>query len=623
MSKNQGKTAKEILSEQFGFDEFKPGQAPLVEALMSGCDCLGVMPTGAGKSICYQVPACALEGVALVVSPLISLMSDQVQALAESGVAAAYINSTLSVSEQAQVLREAQAGLIDLLYVAPERLDDTRFADFACDAEVAFIAVDEAHCVSQWGQDFRPSYLAIGEFVQGLPKRPPIIALTATATAKVRGDIVRLLGLRDPIEVVTGFDRPNLYFGVEQLSSKQKLERIIDYAKEHPSESGIVYCSKRDETESVCEALRDAGVSATRYHAGLSAGERERNQRAFVNDEALVMVATNAFGMGIDKSNVRYVIHHNMPSSIEAYYQEAGRAGRDGEPAQCLLLWNDGDIGTCRFFVEQDVENEVLSPDEKDVVRASKRRLLESMVGYCLTTRCLRAHILDYFGDCAGVETLTNGKETCSNCSNCNDEFDAVDVSATARSVMRCVHELRGRFGKGVVADVVCGSKSAKLREWGLDRCRTYGDAADASAVQVKEIIELLAAGGYLEISEGRYPLVGLGPRMREAATDGFSLFMKRAKPKAKVTSARKSAVAAASDLTVEQAAVFEKLRALRLELAREAGIPPYLIFSDATLRDMSVKRPSTDEEFLAVSGVGAAKLSRYGAIFMNTIAEA
>ena len=632
MSNMQGAAPAVILKDKFGYEHFKPGQEALIMALMEGRDCLGVMPTGAGKSLCYQIPACALEGVALVVSPLISLMADQVHALAEAGISAAFINSTLSAYEQAQALRAAATGAIDVLYVAPERLDDPRFVEFARQAKLAFVAVDEAHCVSQWGQDFRPAYLGIGAFVEELPARPPVAAFTATATERVRGDIVRLLGLCHPQVEVTGFDRPNLYFGVEQQPAKRKLERIIGYARDHASDAGIVYCSTRDDTERVCEALRETGIAATRYHAGLSAAERTANQRAFVNDEALVMVATNAFGMGIDKSNVRYVIHHNMPSSLEAYYQEAGRAGRDGAPAYCLLLWNDGDIGTCRYFVEQDMQNEALSAEEAEVVRASKRRLLESMVGYCMTCRCLRAHILDYFGEIDSSNNLTNvnisssvnqNKETCSNCSNCEGLFEAVDVTTTARSVMRCVHELRGRFGKGMVADVLCGSKSAKVRDFGLDRARTYGDAANESAPHVKDVIELLASEGYLEISEGRYPLVGLGPRMREAAADDFRLLMKRQKRQSqqKAAGGRKiSAEAAQGSLTTDQADLFERLRALRLSLARSQGIAPYMVFSDATLRDMCVKRPSTKDEFSAVSGVGAMKLERYGDAFLAEI---
>lgn len=620
----------EVLRGRFGYDTFRAGQGELIDAIMDGRDCLGVMPTGAGKSLCYQVPALALAprgaGVTIVVSPLVSLMNDQVNALVSVGVPAAYLNSQLGPAQQFEVLDRAAAGAFAILYVAPERLDDPRFVSFAHEARIAIIAVDEAHCVSQWGQDFRPSYLGIRDFIERLPRRPIVAAFTATATPRVADDIVRLLGLRAPVRVTTGFDRPNLRFEVEQLSDKRKIARIASYALEHAGDSGIVYCSTRKQVEQVEEALLAAGVGATRYHAGLTPAERSANQRAFVADDAPVMVATNAFGMGIDKSNVRYVIHHNMPGSLEAYYQEAGRAGRDGEPADCLLLWNDGDIATCRFFIEQETNNPALTVDEQQLVRASQRRRLSAMATYCMTTSCLRATILGYFGESAemGVQA-----PICGNCSNCDGDVDAVDVTLTARSIMRCVHELRGRYGKGIVADVLTGSKQAKVREWGLDRCRTYGILTESTAT-VKEIIELLTAADYLEISEGRYPIVGLGPRAREAATDEFRLYMKRKKKPAKAERAERAsrasgggaagAKSAATLETDEQRAMFERLRALRKQLADEEGMPPYIVFSDAALRGMCVALPQTDEEFLAVNGVGPAKLERYGAPFMAEI---
>ena len=627
-----------VLHDRFGYSSFREGQRPLVDAIMSGRDCVGIMPTGAGKSICYQVPALALDGLTLVVSPLVSLMSDQVMALKASGIAAAYLNSRLTAAQQDEVLHRARNGAYDLMYVAPERLDDPRFLAFVDDPamKLPFVAVDEAHCVSQWGQDFRPSYLGIGQFINRLGRRPVVAAFTATATPRVADDIVRLLELRDPLRVTTGFDRPNLRFEVEQLADKKKVARIASYALSHAGDSGIVYCSTRKDTERVHEALLAAGVSATRYHAGLAHGEREANQRAFVNDDAPVMVATNAFGMGIDKSNVRYVIHHNMPGSLEAYYQEAGRAGRDGEPADCMLLWNDSDIATCRFFIEQETNNEALSAEEQQVVRMSQRRRLAAMANYCMTTDCLRATILRYFGDAA--DAFAGARQSasdagpsqgsgCGNCSNCDGVVDAIDVTVTARSVMRCVHELRGRYGKGIVTDVLTGSRQAKVMEWGLDRCRTY-DIVNDSAAMVKEIIELLTAGEYLEISEGRYPLVGLGPRAREAATDEFRLYMKRKKKPAASRGAaggsdgkRKVSKAAALLETNEQKALFERLRALRKQIADAEGVPPYVVFSDAALRGMSLSMPATDEEFLAVSGVGPVKLERYGERFMAEIA--
>ncbi len=618
--------ARAALKEHFGYDGFRPGQETLVEALLSGRDCLGVMPTGAGKSICYQIPGVALPGLTLVVSPLVSLMGDQVRALLDAGVRGSYLNSTLTPGQQNTVMRRALAGTYDIMYVAPERLADPRFIEFACQAQIPLIAIDEAHCVSQWGQDFRPAYLGIGEFIAALPKRPIVAALTATATEKVREDIASLLGLVNPETVVTGFDRPNLRFAVEQLPSKRKLARIVTYAVNHPEDSGIVYCSTRKDVEKVHEALLDAGVKAVRYHAGLSVRERTDSQQAFVVDDAPVMVATNAFGMGIDKSNVRYVIHHNMPGSLEAYYQEAGRAGRDGEPSECLLLWNDGDIGTCRFFIEQEVENEAFSPEERELVRASQRRLLAAMTGYCLTTRCLRCHILEYFGDESAKE--------CNNCSNCEGQYQAIDVTQQARAVMRCVQELRGRFGKSVVADVLHGAKNQRIFEFGLESSRTYGTLPNDSAARIKEIIEILASDGYLQIGEGRYPLVGLGIRAREAAVPEFRLAMKR--PAERITrlkgaegaaeafgaagSDKPKKAKAAEGLDPMDAELFERLRALRKRIATEATVPPYVVFSDAALRAMCLARPKTEEQFLEVQGVGKVKLERYGEEFLREI---
>ena len=617
--------ARQALKEHYGYDSFRPGQAGVVEAILGGRDALAVMPTGAGKSVCYQVPGIVMEGLALVVSPLVSLMGDQVRSLLDAGVRGAYLNSSLTPGQQSTVLRRALEGAYQIMYVAPERLVDPRFLEFASAARIPLVAIDEAHCVSQWGQDFRPSYLAVGDFIEQLPVRPVVAAFTATATSRVRRDIVRLLDLRDPYEVVTGFDRPNLYFGVERLEPKRKIDRIADYALAHASDSGIVYCSTRKDTDKVHAALQAAGIRAARYHAGMSTVARQESQRAFITDDAPVMVATNAFGMGIDKSNVRYVIHHNMPGSIEAYYQEAGRAGRDGEPSTCLLFWSDGDVSTCRFFIEQESGNEELTPEEADAVRASRRRLLEAMCGYCHTTGCLREYILKYFGEEAGAAAPSAPGAACANCSNCAGDFESVDVTDAARAVMRCVQELRGRFGKGMVVDVLRGSQNAKLLDMRLDEAACY-NTVNAPAAQVKEIVELLAAGGYLAITEGTYPTVGLGPRAREAAEEGFSLAMKRVARKPERSHGKAAGVGgrvfgASGSVAETDPELFERLRALRKRLADEAGKPPYIVFSDATLRDMCAKKPATDEEFLEVSGVGATKLARYGGDFLAEIA--
>ena len=672
--------ARAVLASRFGYDAFRPGQEAVVSALLSGRDVLAVMPTGAGKSVCYQVPAVVMEGMALVVSPLVSLMADQVRAVQEAGIRGAYLNSTLAPGQQAEVLRRAAEGAYDLMYVAPERLADPRFAEFARTARLALIAVDEAHCVSQWGQDFRPSYLSIGQFIAELPVRPPVAALTATATDLVRRDIVRLLGLRDAACTVTGFDRPNLRFAVERREPKQKLACLDAFIDERRAESGIVYCAKRATVEEVCDHLRERGIAATRYHAGLTAEERERNQRAFVNDTAPVMVATNAFGMGIDKSNVSYVVHYNMPGSVEAYYQEAGRAGRDGSPAECLLLWCDGDIATGRFFIEQESTHEGLTAEEAEVVRASRRRMLESMVGYCYTTGCLRAYILRYFGEGGHDEALPSqggatevapyggagagganlldgaacapdsrdGHAACDPtlrrggswsalpteensasssakrcCSNCDGEFEAVDVTAEARAIMRCVQALRGRFGKTTVVDVLRGADTENLRQWGLVNLPVYG-TSEARRALLMEVVELLAADGYLAITEGKFPLVGFGPRYREAAEPDFALRIKQT-PKVRKGSAAKppkAARAGAADLAEVDAELFERLRALRLALAQEAAVPPYVIFHDATLAAMAAARPATEEELLALPGVGEKKLATYGKAFLEEIAS-
>lgn len=600
--------ARQALARTFGYPRFRANQEDAMSALAMGEDVLAIMPTGAGKSICYQVPALLLSGLVLVVSPLVSLMKDQVEALTAAGVAAGCLNSTLTPAQQDAVLKRASSGAYRLMYVTPERLQDARFETFAASMSIPLVAVDEAHCVSQWGQDFRPSYLGIADFIDALPTRPVVAALTATATPRVRADITELLRLQDAHVTLSGFDRPNLSFSVTRLPVTEKLARIVEHARAHPHDSGIVYCTTRKETEAVHEALIDANVAATRYHAGLSRAERAENQRAFITDDAPVMVATNAFGMGIDKSNVRYVIHHNMPGCLEAYYQEAGRAGRDGEPAECILLWNDADISTCRFFIEQDAGNERLDEAEKEAVRAAQRRMLEAMVGYCHTADCLRAHILRYFGEDAPDE--------CGNCSNCLGEGQKTDVTFQARAIMRCVHELRGRYGKGVVASVLRGAATKRIAELGLDSCRTFGALEGESEALIKAVTELLAAREHLIITEGSYPKVELGPRMREAAEDGFQLFMKPLVPKR----ARKAKAAAAPAPAAYDVELFDRLRALRKRLADEAAVPPYVVFADSALRAMCVQLPADEAAFLEIPGVGEVKLQRYGRAFLEEI---
>ena len=611
-------------------------------AFLQGRDALGVMPTGAGKSMCYQIPGIVMPGLALVVSPLVSLMGDQVRALIEAGVRGSYLNSTLTPGQQRTVMKRAVEGTYKIMYVAPERLADPVFREFVSQVEVPLIAVDEAHCVSQWGQDFRPSYLAIREFIESFEKRPIVVALTATATERVRNDITALLGLRDPAEIVTGFDRPNIRFGVERLEPKQKRARIAGYIAEHPRESGIIYCSTRKDVDALTEWLGQQGISATRYHAGMPAAHRQESQRRFIDDDALVMVATNAFGMGIDKSNVRYVIHYNMPKSIEAYYQEAGRAGRDGEPSECLLLWSDGDIATCRYFIEEGGGNDELSEEEVQRVKSAQRRMLDGMVGYCRTTGCLRRYILDYFGEDSRNEegaASASSAESCGNCSNCLGDFDAIDVTDTAKQCVLCVREVQGAFGKSMIADIVRGSRSQRVIEGELDRLQSYNTVSD-SAAQVKEVIELLAAAGILDISDGTYPVVGLGARSFEAEQESFTFSMK------KIRRPRKKAVRSSCDGVSSfggsgtrgqrdghaasgvfgtsgggEEELFERLRVLRKNIADANGIAPYIVFSDKALRDMCARMPATPEAFLLVSGVGEKKLERYGEEFLAEIA--
>ncbi|MGK4255743.1 DNA helicase RecQ [Bifidobacterium pullorum] len=641
--------ASAALKRYFGYDSFRPGQEGLVETIMAGRDVLGVMPTGAGKSVCYQIPAALLPGITIVISPLISLMRDQVDGLNDAGLNAAYINTTQDPDEQGMVLAQAAAGQVKLLYVAPERLETERFRQFAAHVPIALVAVDEAHCVSQWGQDFRSAYLGIGEFIASLPQRPTVAAFTATATERVRRDIVTLLGLRDPVVTVTGFDRPNLYFDVIRLENKHKASWVAQYIAAHPQDSGIVYCSTRKETEALAETINrtvpqlrgaaggggaEPGPIAVAYHGGMLADQRGRAQRDFVTDRVPVVVATNAFGMGIDKSNVRFVIHHNMPESIEAYYQEAGRAGRDGEPSRCALLWNEGDIVTRRRLLDTDNENERLTPEEREIVRMSRRRLLDGMIGYCRTTDCLHRYMTRYFGE------SDDGRDAhCGNCSNCESTFETIDVTDIARAISRCVHDVNQSFGSGKIVAVLRGSQAQDVVSRGLDRCPSYGVLRDVPEARVRDVLSQMATDGFLFISEGRLPIVCFGPRAAETAADGFHYEIKRVERRKGGAAGSGAAprhgygvhgvggpdaVAAqeAAELTEGDEALFERLRALRRTIAQEIGKPPYIVFSDKTLRDMCAKRPDSPEEFLAVNGVGENKLNLYGERFLAAIAE-
>ncbi|MDO5115621.1 MAG: DNA helicase RecQ [Synergistaceae bacterium] len=593
----------EILKKIFGYDSFRKGQLEIIEAIASGRDAIGIMPTGAGKSLCYQIPAIMAERTAVVISPLISLMKDQVDALRQNGVRAATINSATERDEAAEIFRETRRGGMSLLYVAPERLEGG-FAEFLRSISPPLVIVDEAHCVSQWGHDFRPSYLNIAPVVESLPRRPAVAAFTATATPEVRRDVISQLGLRDPFSITTGFDRENLFFHVEHPADKNAA--ALRYIKQFPTVSGIVYCSTRKNVESFCDLLRANGIKAVRYHAGLSDAERASSQEAFIYDRAPVMVATNAFGMGIDKSNVRYVLHYNMPSNIDAYYQEAGRAGRDGLPADCVLLYGARDIMTARFFIEQSQEE----------TRPAARRKLRAMVDYCHTTGCLRAFILNYFGE-------KEVAESCSACGNCTGETERAEITTEALKILSCVYRMAeasgGRgYGSAMLVNVLRGSARADVREAGFDKISTYGLLREHSARTVREMVDFLVAEGYLRMGDD-FPTLSFTGRTMPFLKKPTPLVMRRSEEK-KASEERikkRSTISNAAD-----SALFEELRALRRAIAAEEGIPPYVVFSDKTLTAICELLPEDEEDFLEVPGVGAAKLERYGEAFLTAVRE-
>ena len=595
----------QLLQRVFGYDQFRPGQEALIDGVLSGRDVFGIMPTGGGKSMCYQIPALLLPGITLVVSPLISLMRDQVMALKAAGIQAAFINSTLTASQLHAVYRNLRAGQYKLVYVAPERLDTPSFLDLAAQLPIQFLAVDEAHCISQWGQDFRPSYLRIVQFIQALPRRPVIGAYTATATEQVRQDVERILMLRSPVRTVTGFDRPNLYFEVQKPEMRdQQLRQLIRHRQ---GKSGIVYCSTRKNVETVCQMLCDQGFSATRYHAGLSEQERNENQEDFLYDRKPIMVATNAFGMGIDKSNVSFVIHYNMPKSMEAYYQEAGRAGRDGSPAECILLYKGFDVQTARFLINNGSENEELDPAQREIIRQQDLRRLEAMVGYCKTNQCLRHYILDYFGQKA--------PELCGNCGNCQGNFQEVDITRQAQMILSCmkrIYDKRGCWvGASVVARTLRGSRDKRILEMGLDSLPTYGLMKDHGRSEIHSMLDHLEAEGYIQ-NEQEYQTLFLTQKAARVLFHGEQVMMKMERQIQPSQEEKR--------LTAENADLFDVLKELRFQLAKEAGVPAFVIFSNATLVDMAQKQPKTLSEFKRVSGVGEIKAAWYGEAFLSKI---
>lgn len=606
----------QVLKQYFGYDSFREGQEELIDSLLAGQDVFGIMPTGAGKSLCYQIPALMFKGITLVISPLISLMKDQVAALNQAGVYAAYLNSSLTQGQYFKALDFAKRGKYKIIYVAPERLLTDSFMDFAVHADISFVSVDEVHCVSQWGQDFRPSYLKIVEFISRLPVRPVVGAFTATATQPVREDVTRILQLHDPHIVTTGFDRSNLYFEVR--TAKDKMEQVMQLLREHEGESGIIYCITRKLVEEVYEALKASGIAVTKYHAGLSDEERRMNQDDFIYDRCSLMVATNAFGMGIDKPDVRFVIHYNMPKNMESYYQEAGRAGRDGEPSSCILLYSGQDVRTNQFFIENNRENEELSETELEEVIAKDRERLKKMTYYCYTKDCLREYMLGYFGEPA--------KGYCGNCSNCLQNYEEVDVSKYARIMLCCIEECRERYGVTTILETLHGSRSEKVLRYRLNENSYYATATDISMERLRQIVKQLLAKGYLNQTDDEYGLLKLTERSYDITVKGEQIMLKLPKEKEPVTVERRVQLKTKSSIGRRAASnnpqLYELLRSLRNETAKNMKVPAYVVFTDKTLQEMSTYLPVTRDEMLEISGVAQAKYEKYGELFMNVIRE-
>ncbi|WP_417203452.1 DNA helicase RecQ [Acetoanaerobium sticklandii] len=595
-----------ILKTYFGYDEFRNGQDKLIESIIEGRDALGIMPTGGGKSICYQLPAIALDGITIVISPLISLMKDQVDSLNELGINAAFINSTLDNGEFLQILEGIRANSYKIVYVAPERLNTDSFINLVKDIRISLVAVDEAHCISQWGHDFRPSYLEIPRFINSLKQRPAVAAFTATATKEIIKEIKRLIGLRNPIEVTTGFDRPNLYYQVLKVSNKSKF--LIEYLNENfKTESGIVYCATRKSVESLVKILNDKGFSTVGYHGGMNSEERQNNQDEFILGNKRLIVATNAFGMGIDKPDVRFVIHYNMPKNMEAYYQEAGRAGRDGEKSDCILLYSASDIVKQKLMIQ----NDDIDPKRQEMLYKN----LQYLVNYCNTNDCLRNQILNYFDE-------DSASDKCKNCSNCIDSSEMIDITLEAQKILSCIYRVNQRYGANMVIQVLRGSKNKKILEARLDNVSTYGIMKEYSDSAISEIIMTLVSSGYIHMTHDKYPVLKLTSKSADVLSGKTKLHHKKhlLQKKDEKEKASKSIKGGNIDFNIE---LFEKLKQYRYKIAQEKGLPPYVIFHDIALKEMAAYLPVNKESFLEIKGVGEKKYENYGEGFIDIIKEA
>ncbi len=606
----------QVLKKYFGYDNFREGQDILINSILEGKDTLGIMPTGAGKSLCYQIPALMLDGITIVISPLISLMKDQVSTLNQAGIHAAFLNSSLTYNQYRLALEYAKQGRYKIIYVAPERLMTKEFLDVFLELNISMVSIDEAHCVSQWGQDFRPSYLKINNFIDILPKRPIVSAFTATATSEVKDDIIEILRLQNPTTLTTGFDRSNLYFSVEK--PKDKYEFVRNYIQDNSDKCGIIYCLTRKHVEEVCERLSREGILVTRYHAGLSDEERRKNQSDFTYDIKPIMVATNAFGMGIDKSNVSFVIHYNMPKNIESYYQEAGRAGRDGEVADCILLYGGQDVITNQFFIDNNNDNEDMDYDTLQIIKERDRERLKKMTFYCSTNECLREYILRYFGE--------YGINYCGNCSNCLTQYEEVDVSDIAFHIVSCVESCKQRYGINVILETVHGSTSSKILKYKMNENPSYGSLAKESILKLRQVMNYLIINEYLFLTNDEYAILKLTEKSQDILVGMKYISVKIAKASSRekeVTQTGKKVkqtkIIGSENYSEE---LFEELKKVRTQIATKEKIPPYIVFSNKTLANMASIKPTTREEMLQVSGVGEVKFEKYGEQFIKSIKD-